>query len=221
MFSDTLIQKIESSGVVAVVVIDDVSSAVPMANALLKGGISAIELTLRTPAGLEALKAIKAELPDVFAGVGTILTEEQVEKSVAAGAAFAVSPNCDPRIIGTARETGLPFAPGVMTPSDIGRAISQGCRILKYFPAESAGGLTHLKNIAAPYAHLKPRFIPTGGINLGNFTSYLNSPNVLAVGGSWIAPQNLIRDKSWEAITALAQAATDQIAQSKLVTTSP
>ncbi len=116
MFSDTLIRKIESSGVVAVLVIDEVSSAVPLAIALRAGGITAIELTLRTPVGLEALKAIKAELPDAFAGVGTILTTEQVEKSRAAGAAFAVAPNCDPRIIGKAHELGLPFAPGVMTP---------------------------------------------------------------------------------------------------------
>ncbi len=215
MFSDSVIRQIESSGVVAVVVIDDVSSAVPLANALWAGGISAIELTLRTPVGLEALKAIKAELPDVFAGVGTILTTEQVEKSRAAGAAFAVAPNCDPSIIGKAHELGLPFAPGVMTPSDIGQAIDLGCLILKYFPAESAGGLAHLKNISAPYAHLKPRFIPTGGINLNNFTAYLKAPNVLAVGGSWIAPQNLIREKSWEAITTLARAATNQIANAK------
>ncbi len=214
MFSDTLIRKIESSGVVAVLVIDEVSSAVPLAIALRAGGITAIELTLRTPVGLEALKAIKAELPDAFAGVGTILTTEQVEKSRAAGAAFAVAPNCDPRIIGKAHELGLPFAPGVMTPSDIGQAIALGCRILKYFPAESAGGLGHLKNISAPYAHLKPRFIPTGGINLNNFTSYLRAPNVLAVGGSWIAPQNMIREKSWEAITTLARAATNQIVNS-------
>ena len=215
MFSDSVIRQIESSGVVAVVVIDDVSSAVPLANALWAGGISAIELTLRTPVGLEALKAIKAELPNVFAGVGTILTTEQVEKSRTAGAAFAVAPNCDPIIIGKARQLGLPFAPGIMTPSDIGQAIALGCRILKYFPAESAGGLAHLKNISAPYAHLKPRFIPTGGINLNNFTAYLKTPNVLAVGGSWIAPQNLIREKSWEAITTLARAATNQIANSK------
>ncbi len=212
MFSESLIQQIESSGVVAVVVIDEVSSAVPMANALWDGGISAIELTLRTPAGLEALKAIRAELPDIFAGVGTILTTEQVEKSRDAGAAFAVAPNCDPGIILKAQELGLPFAPGVMTPSDIGQAIALGCRVLKYFPAESAGGLSHLKNIAAPYAHLKPRFIPTGGINLDNFTGYLQASNVLAVGGSWIAPQKLIREKSWDIITSLARAAREQIA---------
>ena len=213
MFSESLIQQIESSGVVAVVVIDEVSSAVPLANALMEGGISAIELTLRTPVGLEALRAIKTELPDMLAGVGTILTSEQVKESHESGASFGVAPNCDPNIIKTSRELGFPFAPGVMTPSDIGLAIEQGCRILKYFPAESAGGLNHLKNISAPYAHLNLRFIPTGGINVNNFSSYLNFKSVIAVGGSWIAPQTLIREQSWKAIRSLAQAATELIAE--------
>ncbi len=214
MFSESLVRQIKASGVVAVVVIDEVSAAVPLANALLRGGISAIELTLRTPVGLDALRAIKTELPDMLAGVGTILTERQVEESKAAGASFAVAPHCDPKIIGKALELGLPFAPGVMTPSDIGLAITAGCRILKYFPAESAGGLNHLKNISSPYAHTGLSYIPTGGINVNNFTTYLNFKSVIAVGGSWIAPQNLIREKSWKEITTLAQTATDRISQS-------
>lgn len=195
------------SRLIAVLVIDELESAVPVAEALLRGGVSAMELTLRTPAAYDAAFAIRQACPGMRLGIGTILSPDQVVPALAAGAEFGVSPGVNPEIIRKAAEAGLPFGPGVMTPTDVDVAIREGCRLLKFFPAESAGGLKHLANIAAPFAHLGPRFIPLGGVNLANLKSWIDHELIAAVGGSWLAPREVIRAKDWGRIEANAREA--------------
>ncbi len=196
--------RIKNASVIAVLMIDDVKDAVPVARALLAGGIDAMELTLRTDAALDALKAITSEVPEMLAGIGTILTSGQVDEVIDAGAAFGVAPGCNPKVVQHAKDKGLPFAPGIMTPTDIESAIELGCRTLKYFPAESSGGLKHLQYIAAPYLHLGVEFIPLGGLNAQNMATYLESPLIAAIGGSWLAKKPVIKAGDWDAITANA-----------------
>jgi 2-dehydro-3-deoxyphosphogluconate aldolase/(4S)-4-hydroxy-2-oxoglutarate aldolase len=210
-FSNSALQRIHSCGVIAVLVVDSVNDAVPLARALCDGGIGVMELTLRTPAALDALKAIRADVPEMMAGIGTILSPEQVQKAFDAGAAFGVAPGANRRVIDAARDVGLPFAPGIATPSELELALELGCREVKFFPAEPSGGLEYLRAIAAPYAHLGTRFIPLGGLQLSHLGVYLRDPNVLAVGGSWLAPRNLIQAKDWLAIRELAAAARDRV----------
>lgn len=207
-FDRTLQERIEQIGIIAVLVIDRAEDGPALARALLEGGVGAMELTLRTPAALEALEAIRREVPEMIAGIGTILFEDQVNAAVEAGAAFGVSPGTNPRVLACAASAGLSFAPGICTPSDIEAALSYGCRLLKYFPAETSGGLAHLKNIAAPYNHLGVKFIPLGGLKPDNAKSYLQSPLVGAIGGSWIAPREAIAAQDWESIRANASEAT-------------
>ena len=199
--SPELTKKIDESGVIAVLIIDEVKHAVPMARALLKGGVDAIELTLRTKAAIESAKRIKKEVPEMTLGFGTVLTLNQVKAVIDVGADFAVSPGCNPKIIAEARKQGLSFAPGIMTPTDIEIAVEQGCRILKFFPAETSGGMKHLESMSAPYIHLGLKFIPLGGCSLGNAGSYLKSPLITAIGGTWVAKRPLIQSEDWDAIT--------------------
>lgn len=204
-------QKVRQQKIIAVVVIDEPSDAVPLANALLAGGIEAIELTLRTPTAFESLAAIRNACPSMLAGLGTVLTAEQVTQAVEGGAAFAVAPGLNTEVVCAAAAAGLPFAPGIVTPSDIESAVALGCRLLKFFPAEASGGISYLKSMGAPYAHLGLEYIPLGGLDEHNFTRYLALDNVPAVGGSWIAPRDLIQNKAWAAITANARRATEQL----------
>lgn len=195
-------KKIDDAGIVAVIVIDEVKHAVPLARALLRGGVDAIELTLRTPAAMDAAYAIKKEVPEMTLGFGTVLTKDQVKAVVNIGADFAVAPGCNPKIIEEAQKHGLSFAPGIMTPTDIEMAVELGCRILKFFPAETIGGMTHLRSMSAPYNFLDLQFIPLGGVNMSNARSYLESSLITAVGGSWVATRDLIMAENWGAITA-------------------
>lgn len=209
-----IVERIKRCGVIAVLVVDEVRDAVPLAQALLDGGVDVMELTLRTPAAVEALTVIRADVPEMVAGIGTILTPAQVKQVADAGAAFGVAPGLSRRVVQAARELHLPFAPGVATPSDVEKGLELGCRDLKFFPAEPTGGLKYLKSIAAPYTHLGLRFVPLGGINLDNSTGYLADPLVLAVGGSWLAPRSLIQNGEWLAIrtrAAEARAAVDRL----------
>ncbi|MEI7775472.1 MAG: bifunctional 4-hydroxy-2-oxoglutarate aldolase/2-dehydro-3-deoxy-phosphogluconate aldolase [Verrucomicrobiota bacterium] len=201
------------SGVVAVLVIDAVEDAVPTARALLEGGIKSIELTLRTPVAMEGLRRILAEVPEVTVGMGTVLTPAQVHEVRSAGAAFGVSPGMNPRVVAEARHIGLPFAPGVCTPSDIELALEQECRILKFFPAQASGGLAYLRSVAAPFLHLGVKFIPLGGIDIEEAGAFLREPCVQALGGSWLAPRAWISRKDWAGITANAKAATALVAR--------
>ena len=199
--------RIERCGVIAVLVVDDAKHSVPLARALVAGGIDVMELTLRTPAALEALRRVREEVPEMLAGIGTVLTTQQVEAVAKLKAAFAVAPGTNPRVISAAREQGLPFMPGVATPSDIEAALELDCRDLKFFPAEPCGGLAYLKNAAAPYAHLGVRFVPLGGLTPKNMKDYLADPFIMAVGGSWLAPRQLIQDQGWDKIRANASEA--------------
>jgi 2-dehydro-3-deoxyphosphogluconate aldolase / (4S)-4-hydroxy-2-oxoglutarate aldolase len=210
-----IVERLRRCGVVAVLTVESARHAVPLAKALLQGGINAMELTLRTPAALEALRAIIAEAPEMLAGVGTILTPQQVLEVRKCGAAFGVSPGLNPRVVQTARDQGLFFAPGVATPSDIERALELECRLLKFFPAEPSGGLKYLNSMAAPYAHLNLRFIPLGGISAANVASYLKDPLVVAVGGSWVAPKDVVAREDWPAIAQLARDAAAQVRQAR------
>lgn len=209
MFDDRIAGRIERCGVVAVLTVERAADAVPLARALLEGGIEAMELTLRTAAALDALRAVVAEVPGMLAGAGTVLTPAQVAQVREAGAVFGVAPGTNPHVLEAAREAGLSFAPGVATPSEIEQALELGCRILKFFPAEPIGGLAYLKSMAAPYAHLGVRFMPLGGVNAENMSDYLKSPLVLGLGGSWIASKEAIAARDWAGITATAREATD------------
>ena len=212
-FTPELQERIGHGGVIAVLVIDRAEDSIPLARALLAGGVDVMELTLRTPAALDALKQIKERVPQMMAGVGTILSPEQVQQVSAAGAAFGVAPGMNPRVVRQAIALGLSFAPGIATPSDIEQALECGCRLLKFFPAEASGGLPYLKNIAAPYAHLNIKYIPLGGLDTSKIEPYLQEPIVHALGGSWIAPRELIIKQDWEAITNNARQATQLIAR--------
>ena len=170
-----------------------------------------MELTLRSAGALECLRRIVEEVPGMLAGAGTILSVSQVEEVLAAGAAFGVAPGTNINVLRAARDEGLPFAPGVATPSDIELALDFDCRVLKFFPAEAIGGLRYLKNIAVPYRHLGVRYIPLGGVSPENLISYSSSPDVLAVGGSWLAPRVLVENGDWAAIEQLARQAVELV----------
>lgn len=207
LFDPALADKIAEAGIVAVLVIDDAGDAVPLARTLLEGGVGVMELTLRTPAALDALRHIRREVPEMVAGIGTILDLEQLDAARKAGAAFGVSPGCNPRLLAAAREAGFSFGPGIATPSDIECAVEHGCRLLKFFPAEQLGGLPYLRAMAAPYAHLGLRYVPLGGLTAKNAGDYLNDPLIAAIGGSWIAPREGVKAKDWRAIAASARSA--------------
>ena len=198
-------RRIEQARVIAVITLERAEDAAPLGRALQAGGVRAVELALRTPAGLAALQAMKAACPELLIGAGTVLFEEQVRAVVAAGADFAVAPGTNPRIVSAAREAGLPFAPGICTPSDIEAALSLGCRLLKFFPAAPAGGLEYLNSCAAPYAHLGVRYVPLGGIATADLGRWLQNEHVAGVGGSALAPKDLIASGRFDAIEARAR----------------
>ena len=207
LFPETLRSRIRRSGVVAVLVVDRLEHAVPLATTLIENGIDSMELTLRTPAAIGALKAIRVEVPEMLAGVGTILTTDQVHEVAQAGAEFGVAPGMSRPVVRAAGAVGLPFAPGVATPSELGNAIAAGCRMVKFFPAEAMGGMPYLKSMANPYEHLGIDYIPLGGINTANLASYLRESFIAALGGSWIAPRTLIQSENWSAIASNAREA--------------
>jgi 2-dehydro-3-deoxyphosphogluconate aldolase/(4S)-4-hydroxy-2-oxoglutarate aldolase len=206
-FPAEMLERIARTGVIAVLVVDRADDAVPLAEALLEGGVDAIELTLRTPAALEAVRRICRAVPEMLVGMGTVLTPEQVDQAADAGAAFAVAPGMNPRVVVHGQSVKLPFAPGIMTASDIEAAAELGCRELKFFPAQPSGGAPLLKSLAAPYAHLGLRYIPLGGLNPQNISDYLANPAVLALGGSWIATRGSIAERDWQGIANKAREA--------------
>lgn len=211
--NEALTPFLHQTGVIAVLMIDRADDAVPLARALFEGGVRCIELTLRTDSALESLRRIHAEVPEMIIGAGTILTPKQVQAAKEAGASFGVAPGMNPRVVAEAQRMGLPFAPGVCTPTDIELALEAGCRVLKFFPSEPCGGLPYLRTISAPFMHLGVRFIPLGGVGPANAAEYLQEPSVLALGGSWLAPKNLISMRAWPEITKLAREATNIVRQ--------
>ena len=191
--------------VMPVLVIDDLSHAVPLARALVAGGIRVLEVTLRTPVALDAVRAMRAAVPDAVVGVGTLTSPQDLADSKAAGAVFGVSPGLTASLLEAARQTGLPLLPGTMTPSDVMTARAAGLSACKLFPAAVAGGVGMLKALHGPFADMV--FCPTGGIDAASAPQYLALPNVACVGGSWLAPKALVQAGDWPAITALAKAA--------------
>ncbi|MFF3743955.1 bifunctional 4-hydroxy-2-oxoglutarate aldolase/2-dehydro-3-deoxy-phosphogluconate aldolase [Streptomyces kronopolitis] len=188
--------------VLPVVVLHDVADAVPLARALVAGGLPAIEVVLRTPAALDALRAIADEVPEAVPGAGTVLSPEQVEAARAAGAHFLVSPGFSPRLLGAMRDSGVPFLPGVSTASEVVTLLEEGVTEMKFFPAEAAGGTAYLASLAAPLP--QARFCPTGGIGPASAPDYLALPNVGCVGGSWMLPAEARAAKDWDRVRRLA-----------------
>jgi 2-dehydro-3-deoxyphosphogluconate aldolase / (4S)-4-hydroxy-2-oxoglutarate aldolase len=203
---DSLMQVVKTSPVIPVITIESASDAVPLARALLKGGIATIEIALRTPAATEAARAIIAEVPKMSVGIGTVLTPQSLAEAKAMGARYALSPGATPELLEAAASGDFPYIPGVATASDVMAAVVSGFSVLKFFPAENAGGIAALRALAGPFP--ATRFCPTGGINEENFRIWLAEPNVVAVGGSWLAPVADIAAGRWDAITARARAAT-------------
>ena len=193
--------------VVPVLTIERTADAVLLARALVRGGLRVLEITLRTEAALAALAAIAAEVPDAVVGAGTVLQPRQFDDVKRAGARFAVSPGCTPTLVTAARAAGLPFLPGIQTVSEAMVLAEQGFGLMKFFPADSAGGLAWLKAVAAPLAGL--RFCPTGGIGADTAQSYLSLGNVACVGGSWVAPRDAVANGDWVRIERLAAAAAE------------
>jgi len=191
--------------VVPVLTIEDRATAVPLAKALVAGGLTALEVTLRTKAGADCIRAIANEVEGANVGAGTVLDRRQLDEAVAAGSQFLVSPGVTPGLVTAARDCPVPFLPGVATAGEAMTLAEAGFNFLKFFPAEPAGGIPYLKALAAPLLNL--RFCPTGGIGPKNALDYLALPNVICVGGSWVAPQDAIVAKDWARITALSREA--------------
>ncbi|MFG2158613.1 bifunctional 4-hydroxy-2-oxoglutarate aldolase/2-dehydro-3-deoxy-phosphogluconate aldolase [Streptomyces olivaceus] len=191
--------------VVPVVVVDELADAVPLARALVAGGLPAIEVTLRTPVALDAIRAIAGEVPGAVVGAGTAITAEQVGEVVAAGARFLVSPGWTDGLLDAMRASGVPFLPGVSTTSEVVALLERGVREMKFFPAEAAGGTAYLKALAAPLP--QARFCPTGGIGPASAPEYLALPNVGCVGGSWMLPKDAVAGRDWGRVEALAREA--------------
>ena len=202
--------------VIPVIVIDDVADAKPLANALLEGGLNIIEVTFRTAAAAGAIESIANAFPEMLVGAGTVVTPEQAKIAIDSGSKFGLAPGTDPETIAYFKERGIPFIPGIMTPSDIQAAIKAGCEYLKFFPAGAAGGPKLLKAMAAPYANLGVKFCPTGGVSLDNMNEYLSIPEVFAIGGSWLATKAQIANKDWSAITAQVREALAKASQASL-----
>ena len=188
--------------VVPVLVIEDVAAAVPLARALVAGGLRAIEVTFRTSAALESIRAIAAEVEGAVVGAGTVLTAAQVDQAVDAGCRFMVSPGAAPELLAAVKDCPVPLLPGAATASEAMALLEQGYAFQKFFPAEPAGGTSYLKSLASPLAGI--RFCPTGGISRDSASDYLALPNVVCVGGSWVAPADRVADGAWKDIEALA-----------------
>jgi 2-dehydro-3-deoxyphosphogluconate aldolase/(4S)-4-hydroxy-2-oxoglutarate aldolase len=199
--------KVSELGVIPVVAIGRAEDAVPLAQALVAGGLPCAEITFRTAAAAEAIRNIRAAFPDLLLGAGTVLTPEQASQALAAGADFIVSPGFSSRVVDFCRMRRVAIFPGVATPTEVSAALEVGLNVLKFFPAEALGGLKTLKALAAPFTGVK--FIPTGGINLENLEAYLSDPRVLAVGGSWLVKSSLIAEGKFEEITRLAAEAVE------------
>lgn len=202
----TILDVVRIGPVIPVIVVDAVDQAVPLAKALVAGGVRVLEVTLRTPVALQAIAAITRAVDEAIVGVGTLTTAEDFRLSVEAGARFGVSPGLTPALIAAARDSGLPLLPGVMTPSDVIAARAAGFTELKLFPAQQAGGVGMLNAMAGPFPDVT--FCPTGGITAASAPEFLALPNVACVGGSWLTPRDAVAAADWTTISALAREAT-------------
>lgn len=198
---------IENCGIIPVVVLDDAANAVPLAKALLAGGINICEITFRTAAAEESIRQIALNVPEMIVGAGTVITKEQLKAATDAGAKFIVSPGSDLEVIRYAKELGVYMLPGAVTPTEIMQLIKEDIKVVKFFPAENYGGLKTIKALSAPFPNIK--FVPTGGVSLSNLTAYLEFDKIAAVGGSWLCTKDLIKDGKWDEITKLSKEAMD------------
>ena len=201
----TVLERLARAGVVPVVVIDDAKDAVPTANAMVAGGIDVMEITFRTAAAPEAIKAVAENCPDMLVGAGTILNVEQCKLAIEMGAKFIVSPGFDADVVRYCIENGVAVTPGCVTPTEITAAVNMGLKVVKFFPANIYGGLNAMKNLSAPFVGVK--FMPTGGVNAANVKEYIDAPFIHAVGGSWVCPKADIAAGNFDKITALCQEA--------------
>ena len=202
-----MLQQLLQRPIIPVIVIDNVSDAEPLAEALLKGGIDVIEITFRTAAAAEAIESIRKSFPEMLVGAGTVVTGEQAQRAIDAGVSFGLAPGLNPDTVKFFQKQETLFIPGVMTPSEIEQGLGLGCKLLKFFPAGPAGGVKMLNALGGPYASLGVRFCPTGGINLENMNDYLSLPIVANIGGSWLATKQQINDKQWDLISRQAKEA--------------
>ena len=209
----TLEEQFYEYAVVPVVVLDDADDAAPLAEALIKGGLPCAEVTFRTEAAEESIRIMSEKYPEMLVGAGTVLTTEQVDRAVAAGAKFIVSPGFDPEIVDYCMEKNIPVFPGCVAPSEVAQAVKRGLKVVKFFPAEQAGGLAMLKAMAAPYTMLK--FMPTGGINTKNLKEYLGFSKILCCGGSWMVKGDMIKNKEFDKITEMTKEAVELAAAAR------
>ena len=210
---DKVLEQIQEIGIVPVVVLNDAKDAEPLAKALCDGGLACAEVTFRTAAAEESIRIMSEKFPDMLVGAGTVLTTEQVDRAVAAGAKFIVSPGLNPRIVKYCVDKGILITPGCANPSDIEQALEQGLEVVKFFPAEAAGGLKMIKAMAAPYVGVK--FMPTGGINQNNVRAYLAYDRILACGGSWMVKSDLVDAGKFDEIEKLARECVDIVKESR------
>jgi 2-dehydro-3-deoxyphosphogluconate aldolase/(4S)-4-hydroxy-2-oxoglutarate aldolase len=213
--SEAIFSRIAQLGVVPVIAIENADAAIPLADALLDGGLPIVEITFRTAAAAEVIRKITKERPRLIVGAGTVLTAKNLEAAKASGAAFAVAPGLNPHIVKQAQVIGLPFVPGIATPTDIEQGLSLGCKYLKFFPAEALGGVGMIEALSAPYQHTGIRFTPTGGVNTTNLESYLKLETVAAVGGTWIAKKEDLANGKWDDIRARCKAALEIVARAR------
>ena len=202
-----VVETLRSAGIIPVIVIDDEAKAVPLARALVSGGLPVLEVTFRTAVAAAAIAKIRAEVPDAVVGAGTLLMREQVKAAKEAGAVFGVAPGFDPVIVAQAQEIGLPMVPGIATASELSQALTAGVPMVKFFPAEAAGGVKMIKNLLGAFRFTGVKFMPTGGINAVNVKDYLAVPEIVACGGTWIVPKDAVAANDWGRITALASEA--------------
>lgn len=206
MKMNAVLEKLGKIGLIPVIKLESPEQALPLGKALIAGGIPVAEVTFRSDAAAESIKILAKELPELILGAGTVLTKEQVDAAVSAGAKYIVTPGFNPKIVAYCQEVGVPVTPGVSSPSQIEQALEMGLKIVKFFPAEQAGGVPMLKAFNGPYAG-KVRFIPTGGVNPKNVTDYLSLPNVFACGGSWMVPSDAMKAGDFKKIEALCREA--------------
>ncbi|MGB2579484.1 2-dehydro-3-deoxyphosphogluconate aldolase/(4S)-4-hydroxy-2-oxoglutarate aldolase [Elusimicrobium simillimum] len=200
-----MLKEISNIGIVPVVVLDDAAQALPLAKALCDGGLKCAEVTFRTAAAEESIKIMAKEMPDMLVGAGTVLTTEQADRAIAAGAKFIVSPGLNPKIVKHCQEKGITIIPGCANPSDVEAALELGLEVVKFFPAEAAGGINMIKAMAAPYTNVK--FMPTGGVDMKNLNSYLGFNKVIACGGSWMVNKEYLKNNDYATITKLTREA--------------
>lgn len=201
----SIVERFQELGVVPVVVLDEAKDAVPLAEALVEGGLPCAEVTFRTEAAKESIRLMTERFPDMLVGAGTVLSRDQVDAALEAGAKFIVSPGFDAEIVDYCLEKKIPVFPGCISPSEFAQAVKRGLRVVKFFPAESAGGIGMIRAMAAPYVGIK--FMPTGGINTGNLGEYLSCDKILCCGGSWMVKSEFVKNGEFDKIRELTQEA--------------